>query len=113
MHSTFGLQPHVFSLLKRKARESNPHLPCGRAALAVRSGQPYPATFHMSVDSPGVEPESPPCHSGVVPLDHEPEVTEVGVEPTKSPGSRPGRFSCLRTRPSVASPGVAPGVRSL
>ena len=26
-------------------------------------------------------------------------LTEVGVEPTESPGSRPGRFSDLRTRP--------------
>ena len=63
------------ALQKRKARDSNPHLPRGRAALAVRSGQPYPATFrilHSSVDPPGVEPESPPCHSGVVPLDYEP-----------------------------------------
>lgn len=33
------------ALQKRKARDSNPHLPRGRAALAVRSGQPYPATF--------------------------------------------------------------------
>ena len=32
---------------KRKARDSNPHPPCGRAALAVRSGQPYPATFRI------------------------------------------------------------------
>ncbi len=27
-------------------------------------------------------------------------MTEVGVEPTKSPGSRPGRFANLRTRPN-------------
>jgi hypothetical protein len=26
-------------------------------------------------------------------------VTEVGVEPTKSPRSRRDRFACLRTRP--------------
>ena len=46
----------------------------------------------------GVEPSSPACRAGVVPLDHGIEVTEVGVEPTNSPGSRPGRFSSLRTR---------------
>lgn len=49
----------IEALQKRKARDSNPHLPRGRAALAVRSGQPYPATFrilHSSVDPPGVEP---------------------------------------------------------
>ena len=28
------------------------------------------------------------------------QVIEVGVEPTKSPGSRPDRFASLRTRPS-------------
>ena len=33
---------------KRKARDSNPHLPRGRAALAVRPGKPYPATFRKS-----------------------------------------------------------------
>ena len=32
---------------KRKARDSNPHLQW-RAALAVRSGQPYPATFRIN-----------------------------------------------------------------
>jgi hypothetical protein len=34
-------------------------------------------------------------------------VTGVGVEPTKSRGSRPRRFASLRTR-SVAGSGVAP-----
>ena len=42
-------------------------------------------------------------HVGQVssPLDHGIvfSVTEVGVEPTESRGSRPRRFSCLRTRP--------------
>ena len=66
---------------QRKARDSNPYLPCGRAALAVRSGQPYPATFRnrraretarRSVDPPGIEPGFPACRAGVVPLDHEP-----------------------------------------
>ena len=34
------------------------------------------------------------------PLDHGiNQVIEVGVEPTKSPGSRPDRFASLRTRP--------------
>lgn len=36
-----------------------------------------------------------------------PQIAEVGVEPTKSPGSRPGRFSSLRTRP-VARVGFEP-----
>jgi hypothetical protein len=42
------------------------------------------------------------------PLNNLFQVTEVGVEPTKSRGSRPRRFSSLRTQ-SVAGPGVAPG----
>ena len=48
----------------------------------------------------GVEPSLPACRAGVVPLDHGIGMTEVGVEPTKSPGSRPGRFANLRTRPN-------------
>ena len=28
-------------------------------------------------------------------------VTEVGIEPTESRGSRPRRFACLRTQPFV------------
>lgn len=69
-----------------------------------------------------VEPSSPACRTGVVPLDHGTAMTEVGVEPTKSPGSRPGRFASLRTQSSasaippeaeIAGPGVAPGRRSL
>ena len=49
---------------------------------------------------------SPGCHPGVVaigPRDH--RVTRVGVEPTKSPGSRPGRFASLRTQSSMQSSG--------
>ena len=66
-----------------------------------------------------VEPSLPACRAGVVPLDHGIGMTEVGVEPTDSPGSRPGRFANLRTRPSglftsqmdLAGPGVALGRR--
>jgi hypothetical protein len=56
---------------------------------------------------------SPPDH-GII------QVTGVRIELTKSRGSRPRRFSCLRTRPcsaiserQVAGPGVAPGGLSL
>ena len=41
-------------------------------ALAEQPGQPYPATFRTLVDPPGIEPGSPVCQTGVVPLDHEP-----------------------------------------
>ena len=83
---------------------------------------------------PGIEPGLPPYHGGVPPQHLQtdraerrtsagdnrlgapaclyrrprtlrPTVAEVGIEPTiVSPGSRPGRFACLRTRPSI-SPG--------
>ena len=152
-----------------------------RHALAVRPGEPYPATFRVhpltsQVESRGIEPRLPPCRGGVFPLDHDPmsgapgsrtpiawvqakrlpvrpasrllsvsfarevrsglepdlppyqgsvqpqhlqtnlfQVTEVGVEPTKSLGSRPNRFANLRTRPltQVATSGVAPDAPSL
>ena len=48
------------------------HIPVRRHALAVRPGEPYPATFRMSVDPPRVELGLPPRQGGVVPLDHEP-----------------------------------------
>ena len=49
----------------------------------MRPGKPYPATFRMSVDPPGIEPGFPACRAGVVPLDHEPidSVDLMGVEP--------------------------------
>jgi hypothetical protein len=40
--------------------------------LANRPGEPYPATFRISVDPPRIELGSPPRQGGVVPLDHEP-----------------------------------------
>ncbi len=63
---------------ERKVRDSNSHsFDDQETGLANRPGQPYPATFRIV------------------------KVTKVGVEPTNSPGSRPGRFSHLRTRPST------------
>ena len=60
----------------------------GRTALAERPGQPYPATFQ--VDPPGIEPGSPVCRTGVVPLDHEPvQSGEWGSNP-RSPASKAG-----------------------
>jgi hypothetical protein len=40
--------------------------------LANRPGEPYPATFRISVDPPRIELGSPPRQGVVVPLDHEP-----------------------------------------
>ncbi len=58
--------------------------------LANRPGEPYPATFRMSVDPPGIEPGFPPRQGGVVPLDHDPvfQVDRRGVEP-RLPGCKP------------------------
>src|SRR5207342_279318 len=56
----------------------------GRTAFPERPGQPYPATFH-SVDPPGIEPGSPACRTGVVPLDHEPASQGSGAR-RASPG---------------------------
>ena len=49
----------------------------------MRPGEPYPATFRMSVDPPRVELGSPPRQGGVFPLDHEPvfSVDRMGIEP--------------------------------
>jgi hypothetical protein len=46
-------------------------IPRRETALAVRPGQPYPATF-PKVDRRGVEPRFPACKAGVVPLDQQP-----------------------------------------
>jgi hypothetical protein len=112
--------------------ESNPqsHRPLKPVALPVcvpgrSSCGPRSRTWHAGVMSPGralarpqrsqgsdsnrrrtayetvLEPaSSPPCET----------VTEVGVEPTKSPGSEPGRFAGLRTRSSAARGGVEPAL---
>ena len=58
------------------------HMTRRSRGLADRPGEPYPATFRMSVDPPRVELGSPPRQSGVFPLDHEPEVDRMGIEPT-------------------------------
>ena len=70
---------------KRKARDLNPHDPkvarFSRPARRAVSGY-LPYSFHR-VESRGIEPRFPPCHSGVFPLDHEPVVAVdlIGVEP--------------------------------
>ena len=63
---------------QRKARDSNPHSQW-ETALAVRPGQPYPATFLLVNRSDQHEwttgesnPDSPGCRPGVVPLDQQP-----------------------------------------
>ena len=83
--------------------------------LANRPGQPYPTTFHISVDRPGIEPGSPARRAGVVPLDHQPvyrRVDRTGVEPTASTlqgSSRPPVGPCQPISQEVR-PGVEPGL---
>ena len=56
--------------VKRKARESNPHLRWENRLS--RAARPTVSGYLPSVDPPGIEPGFPVCRTGVVPLDHEP-----------------------------------------
>jgi hypothetical protein len=67
--------------------------------LANRPGEPYPATFRLLVDPPGIEPGLPVCRTGVVPLDHEP--VSFCVHASNERNVRP---LALRDRVSVVSP---------
>jgi hypothetical protein len=59
--------------VERKEWELNPPPPvAGRRGLADRSGEPISGSLPLRVDPPGIEPGLPPCHSGVIPLDHRP-----------------------------------------
>src|SRR5262245_45566623 len=93
---TIGAQIQI----ERKARESNPHLRLenrlSRAARPNRIRLPskrgrgirgegrddlsFLAPRPSRLDPPGIEPESPVCRTGVVPLDHEPIWTEPDAQ---------------------------------
>ena len=89
------------SSYKRKARDLNPHDPkvarFSRPARRAVSGY-LPYSFHR-VESRGIEPRFPPCHSGVFPLDHDPVSGAPGIEP-RLPGCKPSVFP-LDQRPVV------------
>ena len=101
---------------KRKARDLNPHHLVRWHALAVRPGKPYPATFRMSVDRPGIEPGFPPRQGGVFPLDHQPVCLSgpMGIEPDhtdcKIKSSSLGHAGPLSRE---VRPGIEPGLPSL
>ena len=81
--------------------------------LANRPGEPYPATFRMSVDPPRIEPGLPVCRTGVFPLDHEPvfSVDRMGIEPITP--ILQGSVASLGTCQPVSSevrPGIGPGL---
>ena len=78
-------------------------IPRRETALAVRPGQPYPATFQSSrsdrrVDHRGVEPRSPGCKPGVVPLDQQPMSVEHRQRSARESNSVPllTRKGCRR-----------------
>ena len=91
---------HVIRHTKRKARDLNPHPVDGSTRLAKRPGQPYPATFHISVDPPRIElgsPATPGWCRPVGPSARMYRVDRTGVEP-RLPGlarvSRPPLGPC-------------------
>ena len=105
---------HVIRHTKRKARELNPHPVEREPRLAERPGQPYPATFHISVDRPGIEPGSPVRRTGVVPLDHQPVVSSGpdGSRTQPAPTLQGSVASWEHASPSSSEvrPGVEPGL---
>ena len=78
--------------------------------LANRPGEPYPATFHISVDPPRVELGSPPRQGGVFPLDHEPVISVdlMGVEPHIIRFKRPVHCHVCHNPNSVGAVGIEP-----
>lgn len=97
------------------------HTPRREHALAMRPGQPYPAAFRIvyqftrstqadrcavrtdcsAVGLGGMHNAARSCFL----FNERVQVAGVGVEPTESPGSRPGRFARLRTRRSSGRSG--------
>ena len=61
--------------LQRKARDSNPHL-LVEALISSEARQTVSGCLPYQVDSPGIEPGSPPRQGSVFPLDHEPVFIE-------------------------------------
>jgi hypothetical protein len=60
--------------LQRKVGESNPVQPSRGGCLASSFLSQFGYLPFVSVDPPGIEPESPACRAGVLPLDDEPIV---------------------------------------
>jgi hypothetical protein len=67
-----------------------------------------------SVDPPGIEPGSPACRAGVVPLEHEPSVAvdRMGVEPI-TPTLQESVAPSVHASPQLSEvrPGIEPGPR--
>ncbi len=79
----------------------------------MRPGKPYPATFRLSVDPPGIEPGLPACRAGVFPLDHEPisgppgSRTPIAWVQTKRPTIERAALYHSEVRPGI-EPGLPP-----
>ncbi len=83
---------------------------CPLGGVHVRSGVDVCGAHTCSVemgrlDPPGIEPGSPPCHSGVIPLDHRPFVEVRNAEC----GTRNEIRHRLLHQHRVERPGVEPG----
>ena len=92
------------------ARESHPHFRRAGPAPSCWTSSPF---FQVIPD--GLEPSLPGCGPGVFaagPRDH---CSSQGGNRThnRSPGSRPGRFAKLRTRPSSCGGRIRTGVERL
>ena len=84
--------------------------------LANRPGEPYPATFRISVEPPRIELGSPPRQGGVVPLDHEPVTFSGPAGESNSDLLVAGQASSRWTSSPLDSflpevrPGIEPGL---
>ena len=87
-------QRHAGPSVKRSVRESNP-VPLLTTEVCCRNTY-RPSSdpgWNRTITLLGVIQASSPLDHGIM------SVTEAGVEPAKSRGSRPRRFASLRTRP--------------
>lgn len=65
------------------------------------------------MDSPGIEPGLPPCHSGVFPLDHEPHLVVSGPDGSRTHRTDLARISRLHRHAGPVAevcPGIEPGL---
>ncbi len=92
-------QRHAGPFIERSVRDSNPIFRLTTAACYHNTYRPFLSDpgWNRTSDFLGVIQASLPLDHGIV------LVTEVGVEPTKSPRPQRDRFACLRTRSCSSS----------
>lgn len=98
---------------QRFVRESNSIFVHTKNACSRNTYKPLPSVIAEGIE-PSISCVSCRCLSRWTTRSSN-KVVETGVEPAESLGSRPSRFSGLRTQPTeyMAGPGVAPGRPSL